>query len=96
MDGQKLELWFQGDQSAKFLQARPIKNFWGCLAQKVYENGWEVKTTNQLFKRIKTKLKEIDLAYLQSIMKGVKSKLRNVADHGVFHYLKKLKVKTYK
>ena len=25
-------------------QARPIENFWGCLVQKVYENGWEAKT----------------------------------------------------
>jgi hypothetical protein len=22
-------------------QARPIEKFWGCLAQKVYEGGWE-------------------------------------------------------
>ena len=25
-------------------QARPIENFWGCLAKKVYEGGWEDKT----------------------------------------------------
>jgi hypothetical protein len=24
-------------------QARPIENFWGCLAQKVYEGGWVAK-----------------------------------------------------
>ena len=29
-------------------QARPIENFWGCLAQKVYEGGWEAKTEQQL------------------------------------------------
>ncbi len=26
------------------LKARPIENFWSCLVQKVYENGWEAKT----------------------------------------------------
>ena len=25
-------------------QARPIENFWGSLAQKVYEGGWHVST----------------------------------------------------
>ena len=25
-------------------QARPIENFWGCLAKKVYEGDWEAKT----------------------------------------------------
>ena len=24
-------------------QARPIENFWGCLAHKVYEGGWQAK-----------------------------------------------------
>ena len=41
------------DENVKFMpkdinppnvpQARPIENFWGCLAQKVYEGGWEIK-----------------------------------------------------
>ena len=39
-------------------QARPIENFWGCLAQKVYEGGWEAKTEQQLIRRIKSKMKE--------------------------------------
>jgi hypothetical protein len=26
------------------LKARPIENFWSCLVQKVYENGWEANT----------------------------------------------------
>jgi hypothetical protein len=27
-----------------FPQERPIENFWGCLAKKVYEGDWEAKT----------------------------------------------------
>jgi hypothetical protein len=29
-------------------QTRPIENFRGCLAQKVYENVWEAKTEHSL------------------------------------------------
>lgn len=65
-------------------QARPIENFWGYLSQKVYEGGWEAKTEHQLKLRINAKLKEIDLNLLQSMMKGVKTKLRKIADSGVF------------
>ena len=41
-------------------QARPIENFLECLAQKVYEEGWEAKTEQQLIRRIKSKVKEFD------------------------------------
>ena len=33
-------------------QARPIENFWRSLLQKVYENGWEVSSEQQLVYRI--------------------------------------------
>ena len=65
-------------------QARPIENFWGCLAQKVYEGGWQAKTEHQMIRRIKFKLKEFDLKYLQTLMGGIKRKLRSIADNGVF------------
>ena len=65
-------------------QARPIKNFCGHLAQKVYEGGWQTSTEQVLIDRIKLKLKEIDMNFLQSLMKGVKAKLRSIADDGVF------------
>ena len=59
-------------------QARPIENFWGCLVQKVYENGWEAKTEAQLSLRVKSKPKEFDINFLQDLMKGVKGKLRKI------------------
>ena len=65
-------------------QARPIENFWGDLSQKVYEKDWQAKTKDQLINRIKSKLKEFDLKDLQSHMRRVTAKLRNIADHGVF------------
>lgn len=69
-------------------QARPIENFWGCLAQKVYEGGWESTTEQQLIRRIESKLKEFDLNYVKSLMAGVKAKLRSIAKDGVYSYLK--------
>ena len=39
-------------------QVRPIENFWSCLAQKVYEKGWEAQNQTNLIERINSKLKE--------------------------------------
>jgi hypothetical protein len=69
-------------------QARPIENFWGCLAQKVYEEDWEAATEQQLIRRIKSKLKEFDLNFVETLMAGVKAKVKSLADTGVFSYLK--------
>ena len=71
-------------------QARPIENSWGHLAQKVYEGGWQGSKGQVLIDRIKLKLKKIDLNFLQSLMKGVKAKLRFITDDGVFSYKKNL------
>lgn len=63
-------------------QARPIEDFWSYLSQLVYENGWQAKSKRSLVLRIRSKLKKVDINYLQSIMKGVKGKLRKIADNG--------------
>ncbi|XP_065662569.1 uncharacterized protein LOC136085209 [Hydra vulgaris] len=69
-------------------QARPIENFWGHLAQKVYEEDWQASTEQIFIDRIKLKLQEIDLNFLQSHMKSVRAKLRSIADGGVFSHKK--------
>lgn len=70
-------------------QARPIESFWGHLGAKVYEGGWEARTRDQLVNRIKLKLKDFDAKYLQSLMAGIKPKLRKIADEGVYATFKK-------
>ena len=57
-------------------QARPIENFWGCLAKKVYEGDWEAKTEQQLISRVESKIKEFDLNFVECLMKGVKAKIK--------------------
>lgn len=64
-------------------QARPIENFWGCLAQKVYEGGWEATTEEQLIRRIAAKLNEFTNADVKKLMGGLKAKLKKIGDHGV-------------
>jgi hypothetical protein len=70
-------------------QARPIENFWGILSQKVYEGGWRARNEQQLVRRIKSKLEEIDLKTVETLMQGVKVNLQKIAKGGVFSYLKK-------
>lgn len=69
-------------------QARPIENFWACLAHKVYEGGWEAKTEEQLIRRITAKLKEFEDNFFPSLMKGINGKLKNIVDNGVLSYKK--------
>ena len=65
-------------------QARPIENFWVCLAQKFYESGLGAKSEYQLQERIKLKLKEFDLDYVNILMVEAKAKLRKIGQEGVF------------
>ena len=64
-------------------QARPIENFWGCLAQKVYKGGWQARTEDELIRRITTKLKEFDANFFPTLMRGLNGKLKNIVDKGV-------------
>ena len=70
-------------------QARPIVNLWSCLAQKVYEGGWEAKTEYQLINRITIKLKKIDINFVETLMDRVKQKVKLIGQDGVFSLYKK-------
>jgi hypothetical protein len=60
----------KGSNPPNVPQARPIENFWGCLAQKVYEGGWAAKTEQQLIHRIELKLKEFDQTFFTKSNEG--------------------------
>jgi len=55
----------------------------------VYEGGWDANTEKKLIRRIEACLKKIDVPFLQSLMKGIKTKLRLIADQGVQSIYKK-------
>lgn len=73
-------------------QCRPIESFWGVLTQKVYDEGWQAETEKQLVRRINVKLKEFDEKSLQTLMSGIKGKLRKLADEGVYGLFEKLNI----
>ena len=71
-------------------QTCPIENFWRRLAQKVYEGGWEAKTEQQPIRRIKSKMKEFDKNFVESLLEGVKAKgkVKSKGDNGVYFLIK--------
>jgi hypothetical protein len=66
----------------------PIENFWKCLAQKVYEGGWEAKTEQQLIRCIKSKMKGFDINFVESLLEGLKAKVKSIGDYGVYFFSK--------
>ena len=62
--------------------------FLGCLAQKVYEEDSEAKTEQQLIRRFKSKMKEFDRNFVESLLEGVKAKVKSIGDNGVYFSFK--------
>ena len=65
-------------------KAPPIENFWGCLAQKIYEGDWEANTEQLLIRRIGSKMKEFDTNFVESLLERVKAKFTSIGDNGVY------------
>ncbi len=63
-------------------QLRPIEHFWGILKGLVYENDWSTDSIDNLKRRIKEKLKEMDPNLCQRLMKRLLTKIRIAADYG--------------
>ena len=59
-------------------KARPIDDFWGFFSQIVYEGGRDANTEQELIRRIQAFLRKIDVSFLQSLMMGIKTKLRSI------------------
>ena len=64
--------------TSKVPQAQLIESFLGYSAQKVYERGWEATTVEKLIRGIKSKKKDFDTNYLETLMAGVKAKVRSL------------------
>ena len=68
-------------------KARSIEDFWSILADKVYSGGWMATNQEQLVNRIKSKLKKVDLDTVQTMMEGIRKKLRKIEDKKQFSIL---------
>ncbi|CAF5178507.1 unnamed protein product, partial [Rotaria magnacalcarata] len=65
-------------------QVRSIETVWVLLKRKVYENNWEAKNLDALARRIKQKAKEFDQNMLQTMVEGVRKKLRAMWRDGLY------------
>ena len=65
-------------------QCRPIEDFFGSLAQLVYEKGWKAQNINQLEQRIKTCLRKMDFESVQRNFSAIRTKLRKTFEHGPY------------
>jgi hypothetical protein len=71
------------------LQVRLIENLRGILEKEIYEGAWKATTQQELISRMQLQLKNFDSIFLQSLIGGVKTKLRAIADRGVLASFKK-------
>ena len=60
-------------------QIGPNESFWGCLAQKVNEEGWEAKTEQQIIYCTESTMKEFDEHFVESL-EGVKAKVKWIGE----------------
>ena len=60
----------------------------GLFGTKVYEESWEANTEQLLICRIESKMKEFDTHFVESLLEGVKAKVRSIVDNGVYALFK--------
>ena len=65
-------------------QCRPIENFWSLLKNLVYEGGWEATNTSQLERRIKKKIKLVDMQSVRKDFESIRTRLRSVSRNGPY------------
>ena len=79
--------FFRKDNPPNVPQARPIETLWTVLERRVYENNWEAKNLDLLARRIRQKSKEFDQQMLQTMIEGVRRKLRLMWREGLYSVL---------
>lgn len=65
-------------------QCRPMEDFFGYLSGIVYRGGWRAQDTDQLQRRIRWAIRNVDLDVVRRMMRGVSRRLRTVSRSGAF------------
>lgn len=65
-------------------QCRPVEDFFGYLAGIIYRGGWRAENTDQLQKRIRWAIRQVDMNVIRKMMSRVAQRLRTVSRQGVF------------
>jgi hypothetical protein len=69
-------------------QAGPNEYFWDFVTQKVNEEGWEAKMKQRLIWCTESKMKEFDENFVESLLEGVKAKVKWIGENGVYSLTK--------
>jgi hypothetical protein len=69
-------------------QTGPNESFWGFLTQKVSEEGWEAKTEQRLIYCTESNMKVFDEHFVESLLEGVKEKVKWTNEDGVYFFSK--------
>jgi hypothetical protein len=78
----------RGENAPNVPQARPIERFW-LLCKREYRKRSEMATSSHAMTCIWSRLsREVGKKRLKKLMKGVRQKLRQIRDHGVYEPLK--------
>lgn len=73
----------KNENPANVPEVRPIENYFGYLKGKVYEDGWEAKNLDQLARKIRKCLKNIDLKVIQELFSNTRARLDKVRRYGL-------------
>ena len=64
------------------LKSGQLKEFFGMLKDMVYADGWEAADMKQLIAQIRAKIRAFPTEKCQNLFRGLKTKVRRVADRG--------------
>ena len=65
-------------------QCRPIEDFFGALATRVYEGNWTASDVGALERRIRSCIRAFPIEIVQRIMRTTRSKLRQSYSEGIY------------
>ena len=65
----------------------PNESFWVFLTQKANEEGWEAKMEQRLIYCTESKMKEFHKHIVESLLRGVKSKVKWIGENGVYFFI---------
>ena len=64
-------------------QICPIENFWGALKQKVYQGNWTAKNKEQLIRKIKKSVQELDPNIYVRMFQNLRLKINQAKENGL-------------
>ena len=64
-------------------QIRPIEMYWGALKQTVYAKNWSAKNREQLIRKIKKCVSELDSGFYVQMFQNLREKINSANENGL-------------